>query len=534
MPTEVIFPPQLWPQDESVTLEDTGTAVFNPILGGAITQRIQGAEPRMVVKQTYRALRKEDRAQLLTFLREVQGGFKSFYLSPSRYTAVASQWVPTEVFSNGTFANAGSGWIGSQATLSQIPGGLRVRNTKASGTLNFGVYQQASQVSTTEVYALRSFTKPANFSNASSSYNGTYWAAFTAAPGSYAYAGFGMQERAALASSGNLGGAFPIIADINGTITRAGDYVDIQYASLARCLLVDGGQNLLRNSTNAASYWVFTNASATNSVVVGPLGQTSAIRLSETAVTSPLAQHAMYQQVTVSSLVGDYVWSASVKVGSFATNARVYLEETQGFQLATTDVNLTTGATGLTVQAAWTHARAYVTSEGNGWWRISVAARKVSSANVVAAQLFLSNTAGAYNYASNGSGFIYVADASLAQSSIPVGYTATTTAANTGTLPTSDLINLKAGPINIQGALKSGQLIEINGEMKMIASDVDFNGLGLGTARIRPTLFRAPAIDDDVHVSRPFGKFILRNAPEAINNLGNYVDVSLEMVEVLE
>jgi hypothetical protein len=343
-----------------------------------------------------------------------------------------------------------------------------------------------------------------------------------------------MQERVALVSSGTNAGAFPLVADVNGTITRAGDYIDMQYASLARCLLVDGDENLLRNSTNAASYWTFTNASATNSVVAGPLGQTSAIRLSETAVTSPLAQHGMYQQVTVSSLVGDYVWSASVKVGSFATNARVYLEETQAFALATTDVNLTTGATGLTVQPGWTHGRAYVTSEGNGWWRVSVAARKVSSANALSAYVFLSNTAGSYNWASNGSGFIYAADASLAASSVPVGYTATTTAANTGTLPTADLISLKAGPINSRGALKSGQLIEINGELKMIASDVDFDGLGLGTARIRPTLFRTPAINDDVHVGRPFGKFILRNAPEAINNLGNYVDVSLEMVEVLE
>lgn len=533
MPTEIIFPPQLWPDEESVTLEDAGTAVFQPTLGSAITQRVQGAEPRMVVKQTYRALRKEDRAQLLAFLREAQGGLKSFYLSPSRYTAVASQWVPTEVFSNGTFANAGSGWTGQAANLTAIPGGLRVRNTKANGASNFAVYQ-TSAVNSTDVYALRAFTKPANFANPTSSNNGTYWVGFGTEPSSYAVNAYGMQERAGLVSSGTNAGAFPLVADVNGTITRAGDYIDLQYASLARCLLVDGAQNLLKNSTNTSSYWNFVNVSASNSAIAGPQGQISAFRLSETAVTSPLANHGLYQQATVSSLIGDYVWSASVKVGSFSTNARVYLEETQAFNLVTTDVNLTTGVIGLTVQPGWTHGRAYVSSEGNGWWRICVAARKVSSANALSAYLFMSNTAGAYNYASNGSAFIYAADASLAQSSIPVAYTATTTAANTGTLPTSDLIKLKAGPINVQGALKSGQMIEINGELKMIASDVDFNGLGLGTARIRPTLFRTPNIDDDVHVSRPFGKFILRNAPEAINNLGNYVDVSIEMVEVLE
>jgi hypothetical protein len=379
MPTDIIFPPQLWPSDESVTLEDTGTAVFQPILGGAITQRIQGSEPRMVVKQTYRALSKEDRAQLLTFLREVRGGFKSFYLSPSRYTPVGSQWVPTEVFSNNTFANAGSGWFGLNATLSPIPGGLRVRNTKSAGASNFSVYQNAT-VNSSDIYALRSFTKPANFANPSSALNGTYWLGFGANAGSYAYNAYGMQERAGLVSSGTTAGAIASVIDQNGNITRAGDYIDIQYASLARCLLVDGDENLIRNSTNTSSYWTqISNAVTVNSAAASPGGTTTAFLMGETAVTTPSVVHGIGGQATVSSLVGDYAWSISIRTGSFSTHARVYLEETQAFGYAITQVEFATGSFTTTTNVGWNHLRGFVSSEGNGWWRVSICARKVSS-----------------------------------------------------------------------------------------------------------------------------------------------------------
>lgn len=534
MPTDLIFPTQLWPDEETVTLEDNGTFVFQPMMGAAVTQRVQGAEPKMVVRQTYTGLSADHRQQLLSFAREVQGRYKSFWLSPSRFTNVGS-WVPTEVFSNGTFANAGSGWTAQSALVGAVPGGIRLRNTKANGRTNFAVYQTAT-VNSTDVYALRGFTERPNFANPSSAINGTYWAGFGVTYAqSYAFNAYGMQERVALASSGTVAGAFPVVIDTGGTVTRAGDYIDVQYASLARCLLVDGGQNLLKNSTNTASNWPFNNnVTVTNSAVESPMGTTTAFRMAETAVTSPSANHGVGQQATVSSLVGDHSFSASFKVGSFATHARVYLEETQLFHFTAANLEFATGSVSVSAQSNWNHARAYVTSEGNGWWRVGVSARKISSASVLTAYIFMSNTAGTYNYASNGSGFIYGADASLAASPVPVRYTATTTAAYSGETPSSDLVSLKGGPPGVQGALRAGRLIEIGGELKTLASDVDFNGLGLGVARIRPTLFRSPAIDAAVHVSRPFGRFVLRNAPDVINRLGQYVDITLEMEEVYE
>lgn len=532
MPTELIFPTQLWPDEETVTLEDQGTNVFQPIMGAAVTQRTQGSEPKMVVKQTYRTLRTDHRAQLLAFTRAVQGSFKSFWLSPARFTNIGS-WTPVEVFSNGTFSGGTAAWSGQNAVLTAVPGGVRIRNTKASGTLNFAIHQPAG-VSTTGIYSLRGFVAPMNHAYANSSYNGVWWQQYQT-PNSYAYGLYGMYEKTALASSGGTNWAYPAIIDTNGNVTRANDYADIYYASLAQALLVDVEQNLLKNSTNTASNWGFiTNVNVTNNAVAGPEGRTTAFLMAETNVTSPLAGHGVGQQITVSSAALDYAFSASFKVGSHATKAQVYLEETQGLTQAAAQLEFATGSIATSFGAGWTHGRTYVQSEGNGWWRVAVAARKVSSANALTAYLFMSNSAGTFNYASTGSGFIYAADASLAQSSVPVGYTATTTAAYAGITTMTDLVQLKGGPVNVRGAMRAGQLVQIGGELKTIVHDVDFDGLGLGIARIRPTLFRVPAADDAVHVSRPFGRFVLRNAAEVINRLGQYADVTLEMEEVYE
>ncbi|CAB4165458.1 hypothetical protein UFOVP820_50 [uncultured Caudovirales phage] len=535
MPTDLIFPTQLWPDEETITFDDSGTSVFQPVLGSSVVQRLQGAEPRLIVKQTYRALSADHRQQLLTFARETQGKFKSFWLSPSRFTNTSS-WTPTEVFSNGTFANAGSGWTGQAATLSPIPGGVRIRNTKQNGASNFAMYQNAV-VNTTEVYALRGFTKPANFANPTSAVNGTYWAGFIATfPMSYAFNAYGMQERAALVSSGANAGAFPVVMDTNGNIARAGDYIDIQYASLARCLLVDGAQNLLRGSETVSSYSTAIAATFSADMTAAPNGTITADGVFETNVASTGALHAFFQQATVDSGVGDYALAVSVKQGLHCARARLYCEATGvTFNPMYTEVEFATGT--LTTgpgNASWTHPRAYVSSEGNGWWRICIAGRKVDSSAILSNYVMMSNTAGNVNYQGTGSGFIYVHGLSLAKSSVPVAYTATTTVAYAGAAPSTDLVKLKGGPVNVQGALRSGRLIEIGGELKTLVSDVDFDALGLGIARIRPSLFRAPAIDAAVHVSRPFGKFVLRNSAEVINRLGTYADIVLEMAEIYE
>lgn len=535
MATDLIFPTQLWPDEETVTLEDAGTFVFQSTMGSAATQRVQGAEPKMVVRQTYSGLSVDHRQQLLSFAREVQGRYKSFWLSPSRFSNVGS-WAPTEIFSNGTFVNAGSGWVGQAATLSPVPGGLRLRNTKQNGTSNFAVYQTAA-VNTTDVYALRGFTKPANFANPTSAINGTYWAGFgTTSPQSYAYNAYGMQERAALVSSGTSAGAFPVVMDTAGTVCRAGDYIDMQYASLARCLLIDGAQNLVRSSENVSSYFVLMATTTTIDTAVAPNGTTTADSLIETNVASTGTLHAIYQQTTVDSGVGDYAASISVKLGLHPKSARIYMEATGAtFNPAYADIEFATGSLFVgPANASWTHPRGYVNSEGNGWWRIGVAARKVDSASTLSTFIMMSNTVGSFNYQGTGSGFLYMHGLSVAKSSVPVKYTATTTATYAGAAPSTDLVSLKGGPPNIQGALRAGRLIEIGGELKTLASDVDFDGLGLGVARIRPTLFRSPAIDAAVHVSRPFGRFVLRNAPDVINRLGQYVDITLEMEEVYE
>ncbi|CAB4169929.1 hypothetical protein UFOVP1082_41 [uncultured Caudovirales phage] len=531
MTTDLMFPTQLWPDEETIVLEDNGTNIFQPTFGGAVTQRTQGAEPKMVVKQTYRSLNADQRIQLQSFVSQTQGRFKSFWLSPSRYANVGS-WAPTEVFTNNLFVNSTTGWIGNPATLSSIPGGLRLRNTKNAGKSDFSLYQNIA-ISTIDIYALRAFVKIPNFASTSSSQNGNFANCFYPV-NKYVTGAYGMFDNIALASSGTSYVVYPWVTDAQGIATKANDYIDIQYASLARALMIDGKQNMLIYSEAINSGWA--SLSVTNSIntAIDPTGSTLGDSMLETNTVGANA-HGYYQNVAVDSGILDVTMSASFKQGLHATKARVYLENPVGFDSAYTDVEFSTGSTTLgSVGTSWTHIRTCVCSEGNGWWRAGISARKVSSSASVNAFMMLSNTAGAFNYAGTGSGYIYVYGPSFSKSPVPIGYTSTSTAAYVGASPTSDLISVKGGPLGVLGAIKEGQIVEIGGELKTIVSDVDFDACGRGTLKIRPSLFRSPAIDSAVHVTRPFGRFVLRNAPEVINKLGRYIDVTLEMEEVYE
>lgn len=74
---EVLIPPGIVPSEETVEIVDDSTAVFRPLFGGGLVQRVQQASPRIRVTQKWRSLREEDRARMLAVCAAAQGKFKA-------------------------------------------------------------------------------------------------------------------------------------------------------------------------------------------------------------------------------------------------------------------------------------------------------------------------------------------------------------------------------------------------------------------------------------------------------------------------
>lgn len=77
-------------------------------------------------------------------------------------------------------------------------------------------------------------------------------------------------------------------------------------------------------------------------------------------------------------------------------------------------------------------------------------------------------------------------------------------------------------------------MIEINGELKILSSQMDSDGAGCGFVHFHPPMTRAANDNDGVVIKQPMGKFILSENPQWTNNLGAYLDVDLTMEAINE
>ncbi len=293
-----------------------------------------------------------------------------------------------------------------------------------------------------------------------------------------------------------------------GTSVPPRTRIDLLYASMSRCFLVDNAPNLLTYSEqidNAA--WTRSGISGvTANNAVAPDGTTTGEDVIENGGTG---SHYVQQSISgLPSAAQDYSFSVYLKAGT-RTHAFVQMEETTGGTTCFQYVNLSTGALdSSSTSANWSNLRVHVTDVGNSWFRFSITARKTNAATGVIARVGLANAANSGSYTGDGASYIRMWGASLAASSQPVRYTLTTTTASSGTSQATSSLYVKGLPASTNGLLLPGDFVQIGNQLEQVIAPLDSDAAGLGYLQLSRPQRTAPADNAAVIVEKPMGRFL--------------------------
>jgi hypothetical protein len=459
------------------------------------------------------------RGRMQAFLSGLRGQSGRVWMTPPGATLRGSFSAP-ELLANNDFSGGTTGWsTDAQYTIAAIDRGVRATRAKVSGATD-ALFQSAT-VSTGTPYAFRFFINAGRGSALLSPLDITD--NITIAGGMSQ----GMMEGAyAPASSGAHNfGLFGIQSGL------AGDFFDAKWASLSRCAQVDNGVNLLlfSDTPGTGTNWASTAATFASTSSVGPDGAVDAWGFTETTATSV---HQVVQPVTVASGAADYMTSFVVHASN---RTWCFVQAFDGTNNITQWFNLATGALGtLSVGTNFTSIGSICADLGNGWKRCIIVYRKASTSTSMIS--VLGSATG-----DNVSSFLGVSTstalltwrASFAPSSVPVQPAQTVASAPpAGTLQTGLQLNLKGLPPSAQGLLLPGDYIECGLQLNQIASPLDSDASGLGTAILTRPPRNSPADGTGFVINNPMGRFLVTSNSTGWNEQpGRLSDASIELVE---
>lgn len=520
---EVLIPTWIVPEDETQEWLDEGTSAFAAEFAPGLAQRQSYGGLRLKLSRKH-TVRGEEKAQLLSILKSTKGRYNA--VRTKVHFALRGSFPATELLTNNTFANGTTGWSASgSATISVSDRNLRLSAAYNDGTNSPSFSQSAWAQTNYAPFALRSFIASGsyNLSTAGPHLVGADGVTITnaAGPGYRVAAGvFGPGGTTTLARP----------AVFNPTGFQAGDYLTVPWCSLSRCALVDKQTNaLLRSDEFDNASWTKSNATATPNAFTAPDGTTTADALNENTSTS---QHYARQNYTIAAAAADQCFGIAVRGGT-RTFLAIQLLENTGSTAVTGYFNTSTGAFGTTATGAnWSNLRTFVVNLGNSWYGIYIVARKTNAATSISATAYLASADNTASYLGDGSG-LHLWRATVAQSSVPVRLTQTTTAASSGTSQTGSALRIKGLPVSTNGLLLPEDIFEINGELKQCTAALNSDAAGLGYLQFEPGLIRSPADNDPIIITDPMGKFLVSNL-KVDNEFGTQAIVTYDLEHIYE
>lgn len=524
---ELYWPATLYPSASEVTVKDGSGRFVSPFTGTTRTVSRPGAT-RLQLSMSFTGLRGAKRGALKSLLTGLGGAEGRVWIRDFSYTQRGS-FPTSEVFTNNDFSSGTTGWTGQNATVTAADGVLRV--TPSSIGTNRAVYQNTTATQYAP-YVLRSaIVDGAQTSGLSVGRFSYYASGVSSQDPSTTARGYGAIASVRLDASA-LAQYPAVIFSSSGYTTDA--YLAVQWASYSRCALADNAPNLLLQSQDFTTTWANTRSSDAANSAAAPDGTTTADSLIEDGTASNT--HYVSQGVTVSSAAAEYSFSVSLKAGT-RTFARVYMQESTSSHGCYVDVNLSTGALGTATAsgANWTNPRAFVVSQGSSWYRVTIVGRKASAGTTLTAQIYLASALGTTSYSGDGASLIYAWGASLAQSSVPVKYTATTTTAASAASQTGNALNVKGLPASTSGLLLPGDQFQVGDELKIVTASLDSDAAGLGYLQFAPSLRESPADSDPVIIHQPAGKFLLAEQENSWQNaLADFAASELRFIEAVD
>lgn len=527
--SDALLPPWIQPQAETTMLIDDSTSVFRAGYAPGLAQRVSYVEPRLQIKQSFRGLRGIERASMLAFLNRAQG--KYLTLRAAVGYANRGSFPKTQLLLNNDFRNGTASWTsygGGDASLSVADQIMRLTVVDKSASI-FGITQSFSESSPYLPTIVRAYTRTGRTLTSGVP---TFVQNRDAVTGIFGLgAGPGLSEVPAAGFASTQVIAY--IQDASGGVLFPGDTLDVGWTSAQPCALVDGGGNMITHSDIVGSTgWVPSGFTVGSAGTNAPDGSATSFALTETATT---ASHGATQGVTVASASTDYTFSFYVKAGTRSVCA-IFISDnststiTQYFSLSA----ITVGSA-VTSGSAWINTRATIEDVGSSWRRITLTSRKVVGATVLTLGLYATPSDGTFSYLGSSAAKALEVWRSQLSAQSNSGIASLTTSGPVNALPqTGNSVRIRGLPASTQGLLLSGDMISINGELKIITQQVDSDGSGNGYVHFHPALCRAANDGDGVVINQPMGKFILAENPQWTNNYGVYADVDITLEAINE
>lgn len=512
---DVILPWNIPPTSIEWRIIDS-TSVFRSPYSGAV-RTLERSGSRLGCTVNWQNLNREKRRALIALAAQLKGRTNRVRIFDDSSVRAGVMAAP-ELVANNAFGNGVASWSAFGGTVTASNGVLRFRpdgsvaGPGAFQGLTYPLYQPL---------AVRSIV-------------GNVTPGVTSVG---PYIDDGIQVRSAYAAApaynalsftpaGASGNFFPGVLVTNPFLVR--EQVDVPWCSVSRCALLDGGGNLLQQSDTFGTTWSVTNANIASNSTVAPDGTTTADGVQETAVN---AIHLVAQNIAVTSSAQDVAFMVAVKAG---TRGFACLEMSEGTGTTSLYLNLTTGAiTNLFNGTNWSGVRGFAASLGNGWWLVSIVARKTSVSTTIGCRIYPSTAAGTISYLGVvGSDAIKLWRGTAAASSHPTRLTSSVAAVVSPASQSGTGLYLKGLPPSTNGLLEAGDRVEINGQMVIVTAALDSDGAGLGYLQCFPPLRTPSASDTPVIFNAPTMRGVL--VPEEVSwqtQPGGFSDFSLQFEE---
>jgi hypothetical protein len=517
--TEVLWPLDLIPSSQTWNIIGNAATFTSPLSGATRTYGRPGA--RIGCTMTFPMMRGQDRARLVAFINTLLDRSNRAWV-PDFSTTRRGSFSTSELLTNNDFSNGTTGWTATgDAAISVTNRVMRVAWSKNTGA-------EANAYQTASVTAYRPYCARAMIG--AKTYSGGNAAAYLGAPSPDAATTGGRLSKMAVVPSSSSATLYLYTAP---SAAMAGDYTEFSWASISACGLVDGGGNLLTHSDqidNAA--WTKTRSSVSANGQTAPDGTATADFLIEDSTAA--SSHVAFQNVTVASSTADYCFAVALRA---ATRSWAFLSlgETTGGTSISAYINLATGAVGTTATGAnWSGLRISVSNMGNDWLYVALVGRKTNAATTLTASIYLASGDGGVIYNGDGSSAIAVWRATVAQSSVPVRLTQSTSAAVSASSQTGPGIYVKGLPASTQGLLEAGDPVQIGGQINFLTARLDSDAAGRGYLQCgRPWL--AATNDAPVIVHQPMCKMILAtDTLDLDTGPGQFSPFQIELVEAIE
>jgi hypothetical protein len=324
-----------------------------------------------------------------------------------------------------------------------------------------------------------------------------------------------------------VSGSFPTGALI-------GDYLDLHYVSVARCAIVDNGQNLALFSDqfdNAA--WGKTNCTVTANGTAAPDRNSAADIVVENTTNGA---HGVSQTFTVPiSTSDDLCFSVMIKAN---VRTWAYLEMFNGSDTAFLWVNLSTGALGATSTSGSTFSlpRGFVADMGNGWYWVTLLAMKQTSATSISAFVGATTGNSVASYAGVSSqNAISLWRGGFALSSNPVKHVQTTSATIANATQSGSGLNLRGLAVFNAGQLLPGDRVQIGTQLNTVTASLNASAVGTGHLQCAIPWRTPPADGDAVIINNPMARCVLtENVGGWSNSPGGFGDFDFEFEEALD